>query len=557
MRRGLMFGLDVLLLTTASIAILILVTGGGSFEWHGQVVRAARARNPLWAFFALALLRWGFGTDVAFLARWPMGPWASAAARVCERLESALSGLSGTHARRVVLVILLSSAVMKIWNAYHYYGFDYGDDVEIHLMTFSKLQGRDLGVWNLRSPVYPLVFIYPIQRALVGAGVEERARLIFAGRLVVVGFSLANVWLCYRLGMSIFGAQAVGVLGAYLLAISRLHVRLGSTELPRTVSTTFLLLAFTWLAAGRGRGRAALAGLALGVAGSLRFSEAVFAIPVALQLATERRYRDLLLAGATALLAIAFLLGPGDLLFWPEMFFSLRHIVEFTLVRGESSRGVEPLAHYLLTAPWWSDPFMLFLIGLGWRAAPKPLRLWAFAPIAALSLFPHKEERYLVPVLPFLVLIAAAGSWRLLQSARFRAASRRPPLALIVLLGVSLLEVEGFQFRRSEAAIDVARFLAARDNVRNVMMEEGTTTTGATLYLRPTIQVVNLDARRLGEASYFWGMVSGPETQYVVLRDSSLVPVFRDLLRQAGFVKVTGPEAKRGERYRIFVRRTE
>ena len=125
-----------------------------------------------------------------------------------------------------------------------------------------------------------------------------------------MAFSLANVWLCYRLGVSIFGGQAIGVLAAYLLAISRLHVRLGSTELPRTVSTTFVLLAFAWLRAGRGRGRAVLAGLALGVAGSRRFSEAVFAIPVALQLAMERRYRDLLVAGATALLAVGFLLGP-------------------------------------------------------------------------------------------------------------------------------------------------------------------------------------------------------------------------------------------------------
>ena len=175
MRRGLMFGLDVLLIATASIAIVILVTGGTSFESHGLVVRAARARNPLWAFFVLALLRCGLGTDVAFLARWPMEPWARAAGRACERLESGLSGLSGAHARRVVLVILLSSGLMKTWNAYHYYGFDYGDDVEIHVMTFSKLQGQDLGVWNLRSPIYPLVFIYPIQRALMAAGVEERA----------------------------------------------------------------------------------------------------------------------------------------------------------------------------------------------------------------------------------------------------------------------------------------------------------------------------------------------------------------------------------------------
>ena len=134
-----------------------------------------------------------------------------------------------------------------------------------------------------------------------------------------------------------------------------------------------------------------------------------------------------------------------------------------------------------------------------------------------------------------------------------------PQLALLVLLGVSLLELEGFRFRRSEAAIDVARFLASRDNVRNVTMEEGTTTTGATLYLRPTIQVVSLGTCAVWAKPHISGAwFRGPEAQYVVLRESSPAPAFRDLLRQAGYIRVRRfPEGKRGERYRIFVRRTE
>jgi hypothetical protein len=553
MRRGVTLGLDALMLATAVTVLVILVTGGGVFEWHGVLLRAARARNALWAVFALALVRGWLGSDVPFLARWT---WAPAAARACERLTTTLEGLSDAGSRRVLLLLVLLSATMKIWNAHHYYGFAYGDDAEIHLMTLSKLLGHDLGVWNLRSPVYPLVFIYPVQWLLAAVGVEDRGLLIFAGRLVVVTFSLANVWLCYELGRRISGLPAVGVLSAYLLAISRLHIRLGSTELPRTVSSTFLLLAFGWLWRARTPSRAVLAGAALGVAASLRFSEAVFAIPILLQLVLERRYRDLFITGAGALIAAILLLGPADRLFWPEAFFSLRNIVDFTLVRGESSRGFEPLSHYLLTAPSWSDPFMLCLIAYGWRAAPTSLRLWGVAPIVALSLLPHKEERYLLPVLPFLTMIAGTGAWRLLQRAHARPASRWPPLALLVLLGVSLFELEGFRFRRSEAAIDVARFLAARDGVRNVAMEEGTTTSGATLYLLPRVAVVNLDHSRLEEATYFWSIISRPETQYVVLRASSLIPAYRDLLGQAGYASVAGPDGKYGERYRIFVRPT-
>ena len=236
------------------------------------------------------------------------------------------------------------------------------------------------------------------------------------------------------------------------------------------------------------------------------------------------------------------------------MFSSVHNIVEFTIVQKASSRGFEPAAHYLLSAPSWTDPFMLLLIGYGWRKAPLPLRVWAVIPVVVLSLFPHKEERYLLPVLPFLVLIAGTGAWQLLSRARANPESRRALWAVFVLCGALLLEMEGFRFRRSEAAIDVARFLATRPGVHSVAMEEGTTTSGATLYLRPPMEVINIERGRLDEAAYLWAILTRPGAQYVVLRDGSLRPAYRDLLREAGYSKVPGPEPRRGEPLRIFVR---
>jgi hypothetical protein len=553
MRRPLVFLLDAAIVAAAAAAAAIFVTGGLVFEWHGHLVRAQRAQNPLWAFFGLALLRLAANGGMPFLAVWPVDGWTAATTRAIERLADRLRALQSADARRFVFAVILVSAAAKLWNVVFHYGFTYGDDVEVHLLTFSKLGGHDLGVWDLRSPVYPLVFIYPVQALLSRVGVQDPTLLIAAGRLVVVAFSMGNVWLAYRLGVALFGSQAVGVVAAFLLGTMRLHVRLGSSEEPRTVSTTFLLLALWWLSGPRGAARAALAGFALGIAAALRFSEVIFAIPVGLQLVLERRGRDITIAGAACVAAMALILGPGDRLFWPEMFHSLRNVVEFTLVRGESSRGFEPLTHYVRTAPWWTNPFALLLVFVGLRAAPATLRLWAFAPIVALSLFPHKEERYLIPVLPFLMLIAARGAWELLE--RARADRMRPALVALILAGATLLEVEGFRFRRSESAIDVARFLAGRD-ARAVAMEDGTTTSGATLYLRPRATVVNLEPQRLAVASYLWGVLEQPHTQYVVLRGRSLRPTHLSLFAEAGFAEVAGPNPRRGDRYRIFQRGT-
>ena len=552
MRRALVFLLDAAIVAAMAAAVAIFVTGGAVFEWHGHLLRAQRAQNPLWAFFGLALLRLAAGGSTPFLATWPVDGWTAATTRAIERLADRLRALPGADARRFVFAVILVSAAAKLWNVVFHYGFTYGDDVEVHLLTFSKLWRQDLGVWDLRSPVYPLVFIYPVQALLSLVAVQDPTLLIAAGRLVVVAFSLANVWLTYRLGAALFGSQAVGVLAAFLLGTMRLHVRLGSSEEPRTVSTTFLLLALWWLLGPRGAARAALAGFALGIAAALRFSEVIFAIPLGLQLVLERRGRDLAIAGAACVAAVALILGPGDRLFWPEMFHSLRNAVEFTLVRGESSRGFEPFYHYVRTAPWWTNPFALLLVFVGLRAAPATLRLWAFTPIVALSLFPHKEERYLIPVLPFLMLIAARGAWELLE--RARAGRMRPALVALILAGATLLEVEGFRFRRSESAIDVARFLAGRD-ARAVAMEDEDTS-GAMLYLRPRATVVNLEPPRLAAASYLWGVLEQRQIQYVVLRGRSLRPTHLSLLAEAGFAEVAGPEPRRGDRYRIFQRGT-
>jgi hypothetical protein len=543
---------DLALLFSGVSAFAIFLSAGGLIEWHGHLIRAERARNPLWFFFGVALVRFHFAGDAPFLGRWRV---QSAAARFCDRLREGLRGLDPARAGTALTVLLSISAALKLWNVARHYGFAFGDDVEIHVMTFSALRHADWGVWNLRSPVYPLTFIYPIQYALITLGLDDPGTLIAAGRLFIVAMSLLNVWLAYRLGVRLFDSPAVGLLAAGLLATARLAVRLGSTELPGTLSGTLLLVALSLLVARPRFGRVALAGVALGFAAALRFSEAVFALPAALHLGLERRYRDLAVVGGVAGLTAAVVLGPGDRLFWPEMFHSLRHIVDFTIVRGESSRGFEPLWHYLQSAPWWSDPFTLFFFACGWRSAPRPLRFWAVAPVAALSAFPHKEERYLLPALSFVLLIAACGAWRAIDGTAV-AAPRRKMLVALALLGALALEIEGFRFRRSEAAVDVARFLAVRDDVRSVAMEDATTTTGAVLYLRPRATVVNIDGRELQEPTFLQTLLARPDTQYVVLQAKNATEERRTQLELAGFREIDAAGAPARESYAIFRRQT-
>ena len=54
----------------------------------------------------------------------------------------------------------------------------------------------------------------------------------------------------------------------------------------------------------------------------------------------------------------------------------------------------------------------------------RPAVWWAIVPIAILSALPHKESRYVIPVVPFVSICAAAGLTRAIQWTRTAASPR-------------------------------------------------------------------------------------------------------------------------------------
>ena len=175
---------------------------------------------------------------------------------------------------------MVASAV-RVANVFTHFGFLTGDDVEIHEMTLGVALGKAWPVWDLRNAFYPMTFIFPVQRALVALGVTDVFSLIAAGRLVVTAIAGLNVWILYRVGLSLYGDRGTALIAAALLAVNHLHMAYGSAELPRIVATAFLVPAFGALRTPTPI-RCGLAGVLLGLGASLRFGEIVFAVPAVL-----------------------------------------------------------------------------------------------------------------------------------------------------------------------------------------------------------------------------------------------------------------------------------
>ena len=207
-----------------------------------------------------------------------------------------LSTLSHRSAGRWVVGVILVSSVVKVIYAWRYYGFYTGDDVEIHEMVFATIFGWDWQAWDIRSAFYPMVFIYPAVAFVEKLGTDDTAFLVFVGRLVVVAFSGLNIWLTYKIACRAFESIPIGVLAALFLAINKLHLSFATTVFPRTISSTFVLLAVWCLLMSGSKKHAAtwagLTGLTLGVAAAIRFSEILFVIPGLIHLVMDKRYRD-------------------------------------------------------------------------------------------------------------------------------------------------------------------------------------------------------------------------------------------------------------------------
>lgn len=558
--RGTAFLLDVCILLGTIVVGAIVATGGTDITLGRHLVRVHSVGNPLVILLSLAAIRflarrWA---PLLLVASWHLDDLELQARAIVHRLHARMRAMDQRAAWRLVLGLAAVVITLKVLNAWRHFGFVTGDDVEIEEMTFAYLFHWDWRAWELRSAFYPMTFVLPVQKVLVAVGVTETTPLVFAGRTVVAVLSTVAVPLLYRIGQRLFG-RGVGLLAAGILACSGLLLAFGSTELPRPISMVFVLGAFGCLAEAGSR-RAAFAGALIGIGAAMRFSELVFVAPAAAHLVIERRWRDGLTLMTAAAAVGCGIQAISDALYWGQPFASFLHIFDFTVVQGLSSRGYEPMWHYATTPAAWSDPVVVGLAIYGstrrnWRPA-----LWTWLPIALLSLLPHKEPRYLVPVIPFLALTAALGVQRIVARVEDSDASRVPParrpvaLALIALLAASFVfQVHVLHRTRSEPEVELARALNARGDVEVLAVEQAWML-GGRLYLRQSATVIDLDPDFVARDGALATVVSQSAPRWMAIRRPTCQRVdCSATLHLLGYQEVS-PGALPDSGYRIFHR---
>jgi hypothetical protein len=314
------------------------------------------------------------------------------------------------------------------------------------------------GVYLLAAPV--LWAVQHVNPLAVGSFVVDPGPYFLLARLLSVAAGTASVYLLYRLGREAFGRPA-GLVAALFLAVAPLHVAYSHMAVTDITATALSLLAFLLLlqaARGGGRRRLIAGAVAAGLATSTKYNLGALVLPatvaavyacrgeVGRRVAAGGRaallWPRLLVTRVYAPMLLAFLVGSPFIVLDPGHF--LHDFVRQNRIMDRGWLGFENVGNGF----WYNLDVnlggtlgvvlvVLAIAGLAWalwRHTTVDLLLapYALAYFVYISTWKELADRYLLPILPLLLLLAVRLCLELVD---LRPAARRvvaPAVALVL-----------------------------------------------------------------------------------------------------------------------------
>jgi hypothetical protein len=331
------------------------------------------------------------------------------------------------HPLRIILLVALGLRMLAAWFSEGYLMHD--DHFLVVEAAASWVDGEDYNNWFPWSqneagisPVAP----HPANFAYVGTqyltiwgikslGISDPKTIALWLRILHGFYSLAVVFFTYRIALKIGGASAAWASGWAMAALAIMPV-LSVHQLVEMACIPPLLFAFERSLWGRGTWQKWVAmGLGFGLATGLRFQCGLIAVGWAVGHLLENRgqksaWLEATAVGALSLLTFA-LAQIQDLFIWGRPFVQLMAYFGYNTTHALNYPQGPP-GQYLLTLIGLMIPplSLAILWGFGHQA-----RRWPSIAFAVLAfylfheLYPNKQERFILPVLPLVVALGTTG----------------------------------------------------------------------------------------------------------------------------------------------------
>lgn len=319
--------------------------------------------------------------------------------------------------------ILLAALIIRLMSAIFSTGYGMHDD---HFITIevaqSWIDGENRDGWlpdkdkgyvspSGHSLTYPALLCGMLYSCEAFGITDPNLKMLII-RLLHALLSLLWVWLGYMIVRRLYN-ERTAVIAGWGLALFWMFPMLGVRNLVEMACIT-PLMASIWLMVRDGKRpgwELFWSGICAGLAFSIRFQTGFFIAGSGLFLMARGRLTDLMRFSIGTLITICITQGITDISVWGYPFAELRGYAEYNLAHsGDYPNG--PWYNYSLLLIGILIPPVSFLLLAGfireWKRA-----LVLFLPVLLFflfhSYFPNKQERFILPIVPFVLMSGIAG----------------------------------------------------------------------------------------------------------------------------------------------------
>jgi hypothetical protein len=316
-------------------------------------------------------------------------------------------------------LLLPLAAAPRLWAWRSDQGVFWPDEIYQTIEQGHRLAfGYGMVPWEFRDGARSWVFpgiLGGVMKLTSLLGFHTGPELVLTVRMAMVLSGLWAVYASMRLAERIGGTYAALLAGVFS-ALFPASIVYGSRCMTEMASGPLVVTA-AWLALDGGWKKELGAGALAALAIYFRYQNGLLAVGFLLMLVFARRWKDALAYGASATV-VGLLGGLLDKLTWGDWFHSFAVYVKFNLIEGKASGwGVADYDYYAKTL-WTSTGWPLVVIAAGLVlvfARARVLPIFVLLYIGAHNAIPHKEYRFLMPIVPILFALSGAGLGWLLE----------------------------------------------------------------------------------------------------------------------------------------------
>ena len=233
-------------------------------------------------------------------------------------------------------------------------------------------------------------------------------------RFLHASWSILTVYYGYQIARKTGGEKAARLTGL-LLAVFWFMPWISVRNLVEVVCIPFLVLAIWQIVNKREKQNQIpvyfLAGIFLGLAFNIRTQTAFFAIGLGLAVLIQGKWKELAALISGSLVPVIIIQGTIDLIIWGRPFAELMGYVNGNILGANSYINMPWYNYFLVISGILIPPVSLFFF-FGYLKTWKK-HLIIFLPVAVFfifhSIFPNKQERFILPVIPFIIILGTIG----------------------------------------------------------------------------------------------------------------------------------------------------